>query len=263
MIATEPATQRVIVGGNDDLLRPALFRQGRQLDFASTALSEPDARPGEDPQQARRCRCDHRSRTATRAASRCSSTSRSAPSLPARAPCFTTATWCSAAAGSSRRIAAAAGILGISRRTRQFTANPFMACAIPCPWLHAAIRPCDSQAQADRLSKYYSRAAKGGASKIADGVYESFARMLVVFSRFPDLNKSNIHTWIRYDGFEYFLEAKRRGKGVLFATAHMGAWELSAFAHALMAQPMNVVVRPLDNPLIDAEVERRRARLRQ
>ena len=34
-------------------------------------------------------------------------------------------------------------------------------------------------------------------------------------------------------GFEHFVEAKRRGKGVLFATAHMGAWELSAFAHAL------------------------------
>jgi Kdo2-lipid IVA lauroyltransferase/acyltransferase len=83
--------------------------------------------------------------------------------------------------------------------------------------------------------------------------------MLVAFSRFPDLNKSNIHEWIRYDGFEHFLEAKRRGKGVLFATAHMGAWELSAFAHALMAEPMGVVVRPLDNLLIDAAVARRRA----
>ena len=53
------------------------------------------------------------------------------------------------------------------------------------------------------------------------------------------------------------ISSKRSGagKGVLFATAHMGAWELSAFAHALMAEPMHVVVRPLDNPLIDAEVE--------
>jgi KDO2-lipid IV(A) lauroyltransferase len=34
---------------------------------------------------------------------------------------------------------------------------------------------------------------------------------------------------------------------------------LSAFAHALMAQPMHVVVRPLDNRRIDAEVERLRA----
>jgi KDO2-lipid IV(A) lauroyltransferase len=39
----------------------------------------------------------------------------------------------------------------------------------------------------------------------------------------------------------------------------MGAWELSAFSHALMSEPMHVVVRPLDNPLIDAAVEKRRA----
>jgi KDO2-lipid IV(A) lauroyltransferase len=45
---------------------------------------------------------------------------------------------------------------------------------------------------------------------------------------------------------------------VLFATAHLGNWELSAYAHALFAQPMNVVVRPLDNPLLDRLVTRRR-----
>ena len=53
--------------------------------------------------------------------------------------------------------------------------------------------------------------------------------------------------------------AKERGKGVLFATAHLGNWELSAYAHALLTEPMNVVVRPLDNPPIDEMVERRRA----
>ena len=48
------------------------------------------------------------------------------------------------------------------------------------------------------------------------------------------------------------------GRGILFATAHLGNWELSAFAYALLVEPMHVVVRPLDNPLIDALVERRR-----
>lgn len=82
---------------------------------------------------------------------------------------------------------------------------------------------------------------------------------MVAFSRFPDIDKTNIDDWIRYEGFEHYFEAKRRGRGVLFATAHMGAWELSAFAHALMAEPMHIVIRPLDNPLIDAEVSRRRS----
>jgi len=92
-----------------------------------------------------------------------------------------------------------------------------------------------------------------------DGVYESIGRMIVAFARFPRINRSNVGDWIRYEGFEHYERAKERGKGVLFATAHLGNWELSAFAHALLTEPMNVVVRPLDNPLIDVMVESRRA----
>ena len=93
---------------------------------------------------------------------------------------------------------------------------------------------------------------------IVDGVFQSIARLLVAVARFPTLNASNIHRWIRYEGLENYLRAKREGKGILVATAHLGNWELSAFAHALMTEPMNVMVRPLDNPLIDRLVETRR-----
>ena len=93
---------------------------------------------------------------------------------------------------------------------------------------------------------------------IVDGVFQSIARLLVSFARFPRMDRTNIGQWIRYEGFEHFEQALRRGKGVLFATAHLGNWELSAFAQALLTAPMHVVVRPLDNPLIDALVERRR-----
>ena len=95
--------------------------------------------------------------------------------------------------------------------------------------------------------------------RIVDGVFRSVARVAVSFSRFPRITKSNIHEWIRYEGYEHFEEALGRGKGVLFATAHLGNWELSAFAHALLSKPMHVVVRPLDNRRIDALVEKRRA----
>ena len=95
-------------------------------------------------------------------------------------------------------------------------------------------------------------------SQIVDGVFASIARMLAAFARFPLLNRENISQWIRYEGLEHFQEAKARGRGVLFATAHMGNWELSAFAHALLTEPMNIVVRPLDNASIDALVERYR-----
>jgi Kdo2-lipid IVA lauroyltransferase/acyltransferase len=92
------------------------------------------------------------------------------------------------------------------------------------------------------------------------GVFASIGRILVAFARLPEIRGSNVRDWIRYEGFEHYRRAKERGAGVLFATAHLGNWELSAYAHALLTEPMNVVVRPLDNPLIDDLVEARRAR---
>jgi Kdo2-lipid IVA lauroyltransferase/acyltransferase len=93
---------------------------------------------------------------------------------------------------------------------------------------------------------------------ITDQVFRSIARLIWVFARFPQINRANIHDWIRYDGLEHYLEAKKAGRGILFATAHFGNWELSAFAHALMTEPMHIMIRPLDNPRIDRLVEDRR-----
>ena len=97
------------------------------------------------------------------------------------------------------------------------------------------------------------------ADEIVDGVFRSIARVLVAFAKFPHIRRDNLARWIRLEGGEHFEAALRAGRGVLFATAHLGNWELSAFAHALFTAPMNVVVRPLDNPYLDAMVERRRA----
>ena len=95
--------------------------------------------------------------------------------------------------------------------------------------------------------------------RIADGVFRSIARLIVAFAQFPKIHQENVSEWIRYEGYEHFEEALRRGHGVLFATAHLGNWELSAFAHGVMSSPMHIVVRALDNPKIEALVARRRA----
>jgi KDO2-lipid IV(A) lauroyltransferase len=95
-------------------------------------------------------------------------------------------------------------------------------------------------------------------NQIVDGVFESIARMLVTVAKFTKIHKHNLPRWIRFEGMDHFHEAKAAGKGVLFATAHLGNWELSAFAHALVNGPMHVVARPLDHPQIDALIEQRR-----
>lgn len=95
-------------------------------------------------------------------------------------------------------------------------------------------------------------------SRIANGVFRSVGRVLVALARFPSIDKTNVGDWISYQGLEHYQAAKKQGRGVLIATAHLGNWELSAFTHALMTEPMNVMVRPLDNPLVDNLVETRR-----
>ena len=109
------------------------------------------------------------------------------------------------------------------------------------------------------LSLAMPELSPAGRSAIVDGVFRSIGRVLLSFARFPSIRRDNLARSIRCEGAGYFEEALRRGRGVLFATAHLGNWELSAFAHALFQGPMSVVVRPLDNPLIDRLVERRRA----
>jgi KDO2-lipid IV(A) lauroyltransferase len=93
---------------------------------------------------------------------------------------------------------------------------------------------------------------------IVRGVYRSLARLLVSLARFPHLSRNNIHHWIHYDGLEHFERARSCGRGVLILTAHLGNWELSAVAHGLYGRPMHVLVRPLDNPYLDALIRRYR-----
>ena len=138
----------------------------------------------------------------------------------------------------------------------------------------AALPPTTSLAAAIRIARLFDRAAPrlrqaarenllaAGYSQpdpLIDGVFTSLGRLLHSFAYLPSITQKNVRDWIDYEGFEHYLEAKRRGKGVLFATGHLGNWELSAYAHALLTEPMQIVVRPLDNTQLDRFVAARRA----
>jgi KDO2-lipid IV(A) lauroyltransferase len=68
---------------------------------------------------------------------------------------------------------------------------------------------------------------------------------------------------VHYDpgfGLEQYISAKTRGKGVLFLTAHVSAWELLPIAHAVLGHPLSFVVRPLDNVRLDQWATKIRSR---
>jgi Kdo2-lipid IVA lauroyltransferase/acyltransferase len=87
--------------------------------------------------------------------------------------------------------------------------------------------------------------------RILAGCFQNLGRLLVEFTHFPELNKGNVSQVVVHDGLENYLEGLRRGRGVIFMTAHFGAWELSSFAHAVHGYPLKFVVRPIDNPRVE------------
>jgi len=86
----------------------------------------------------------------------------------------------------------------------------------------------------------------------------NLGRMAAEFARLPQLTKDNVSELVILDGHENFLTGQARGKGVLYLTGHVGAWELSSFAHALYGHPLHYMARPLDNKRLDALVNRYR-----
>ncbi len=78
--------------------------------------------------------------------------------------------------------------------------------------------------------------------------------MAADFVHLRRLDRTTIDRVVIPDGFENFAAAHRRGKGVLYLTGHMGAWELGPPAQALFGFPLHFLVRPLDNPRVDALV---------
>jgi KDO2-lipid IV(A) lauroyltransferase len=86
--------------------------------------------------------------------------------------------------------------------------------------------------------------------------YRNLGLLLAEFCKMPDYTPVAASRFIRYEGLENYLAARELGKGVLILTGHLGAWELSSFYHSLMGMPMGMVIRRLDNPLVDAFVNR-------
>jgi Kdo2-lipid IVA lauroyltransferase/acyltransferase len=94
--------------------------------------------------------------------------------------------------------------------------------------------------------------------RILRGVFAGLGRQLAEFCLFPSYTRESLPTVATYEGFENFENARGRGHGVLVLTGHFGGWEVGSFAHSLYGHPMKIVVRDLDNPLVDGLVKRYR-----
>jgi Kdo2-lipid IVA lauroyltransferase/acyltransferase len=95
---------------------------------------------------------------------------------------------------------------------------------------------------------------------IARQSYRHLGRSLAELSRVLAASPDKIMQSITIEGLDHFLDAHKKGGGVIYLTAHLGNWELMALVQAIQGYPIHVVARPIENPYLDDLLFRLRIR---
>jgi Kdo2-lipid IVA lauroyltransferase/acyltransferase len=92
--------------------------------------------------------------------------------------------------------------------------------------------------------------------QILQATFRNLGKMLAEEFLFPTIDQAYLKNKVAIVGLDHYLNARRKGRGVIFLSAHFGNWELIGPPLALNGYPFNVVVRPLDNYYLDRFVFR-------
>jgi KDO2-lipid IV(A) lauroyltransferase len=95
---------------------------------------------------------------------------------------------------------------------------------------------------------------------VARATFAHFGSLLLELIKFGGYPPERMLAMSETEGEERVRQAHQQGRGVLFFTGHFGYWEIHAVAHALRLEPISVLARPLDNPLLHGMLEEIRTR---
>ena len=91
--------------------------------------------------------------------------------------------------------------------------------------------------------------------KIVLGTFESIGRHLGFVSHFRKFKLEDVRNVVEVVGKEHFDRAHATGRGVLFFTGHFGSWEVFNLLPPAFGFGMNILVRRIDNPLLEKYVD--------
>ncbi len=94
---------------------------------------------------------------------------------------------------------------------------------------------------------------------IAAASYRHAGRSVLELFSAPRLTPAKVDALLEYRGFDIFERLFAEGRGVVVASAHLGAWELLAAACGRRGIPMNLVTRSLSGRT-NAALQRARSR---
>jgi len=96
---------------------------------------------------------------------------------------------------------------------------------------------------------------------VARATFVQLVRVALELPSLFRLNKSNLDSYVTFEGLENVAKARKAGKGVLAFTAHLGNWELMALAVTLKSEGnSHILVRPLDFEPVDRVLSQLRKR---
>ncbi|MEW6096231.1 MAG: lysophospholipid acyltransferase family protein [bacterium] len=93
---------------------------------------------------------------------------------------------------------------------------------------------------------------------IAINTFRNFGKSMIEFISLAKINKDNVDNFVTIKGLENLDEAKKRGKGIIILSGHLGNWELMAKALILKGYPLNIMVRRQKNILVEGLIEEKR-----
>jgi KDO2-lipid IV(A) lauroyltransferase len=96
-----------------------------------------------------------------------------------------------------------------------------------------------------------SQASERQVDENARMVFVNFAKYLVDFFRFAQIDDNYVKENVKLRGLEYVDEALTCGKGVIVLSGHIGNWELGGNVLASLRQPMGAVVLTHKNKKIN------------
>jgi len=99
-------------------------------------------------------------------------------------------------------------------------------------------------------------------TRLLRACFDNLGRLLGEFSQFPRATPESLRQLVEYDkvGLRHLRAAEGQGRGVIFLTAHLGAWEFLSFAWSALEYPISFLVRPIDNPRVEELIEGIRTR---
>ncbi|HXT62871.1 MAG TPA: lysophospholipid acyltransferase family protein [Pyrinomonadaceae bacterium] len=92
--------------------------------------------------------------------------------------------------------------------------------------------------------------------RLLRGCFENLGRSLGVFSHFRRESPDQWRKFIECEGLDNLQAARAGGRGVILFTGHIGSWELTSFSLSVFDRPLKFLVRRIENPKVEALVDR-------